>query len=142
RRVHGVFGVDEGADPTPPLRLRHDVVDERRLPRRLWAEDLDDASAREPSYAERHVERERAGRAVANRELRPVAHAHARSLAELSLDLAECDMERFLGFHLILPASSLPTERSRVRAFGRAKDAESRPLRGRVVVFVSTAYWA
>ena len=47
RRIHRVLGVDERADAATPLRLRDHVVDERRLPRGLGAEDLDDASARQ-----------------------------------------------------------------------------------------------
>ena len=45
-RVHRVLGVDEGADASAPLGLGDHVVDEGRLPRRLGAEDLDDAAAR------------------------------------------------------------------------------------------------
>ena len=108
--IHRVLGVDEGADAAAPLRLGHHVVDERRLAGGLGAEDLDDAAARQPADAERHVERERPGRDRADRDLRPVAHAHDRALAELPLDLAECDVERFLAFHrLILPLVDLRT---------------------------------
>ena len=61
-RVHRVLGIDERADPATPLRLRDHVVDERRLARRLRAEDLDHPPAREAADPERQVERERAGR--------------------------------------------------------------------------------
>jgi hypothetical protein len=98
-RIHGVLGVDECTDPTTPLRLRHHVVDECRLSRRLGAEDLDDAAARETADSERHVEREGACGDRPDGDLRPVAHSHHRSLAELPLDLSECDVERFLAFH-------------------------------------------
>ena len=59
--VEGVLGVDERADAAAGLGLGHDVVDERRLTRRLRAEDLDHAAARDAADAERQVERERAG---------------------------------------------------------------------------------
>ena len=60
-RVHGVLGVDVGADPAVALRLGHDVHGQGRLPRRLGAEDLDDAAPGQPADAERQVERERPG---------------------------------------------------------------------------------
>ena len=82
RRVHRVLRVDERADPAAPLRLGDHVVDERRLPRRLRPEDLDDAASRQPADAEGEVERERAGRDGADRHLRRVAHSHHRALAE------------------------------------------------------------
>src|SRR5207342_1134083 len=86
------------------LRLGHHVVDERRLARGLGTEDLDDPSARETADAERHIESERARRDRADRDLRSIAHAHHRALAELPLDLTECDVECFLALHrLILP---------------------------------------
>ena len=96
-RVHRVLGVDEGADAAAALRLGDHVVDERRLARGLRAEDLDDAAARQAADAEREVERERARRDGADRDLRPVAHLHDRALAELPLDLAERDVESFLA---------------------------------------------
>ena len=70
-RVHRVLGVDERADAAAALRLGDHVVDERRLARGLRAEDLDDAAARQPADPEREVERERAGRDRADRDLRP-----------------------------------------------------------------------
>ena len=113
-RIHRVLRVDERADASAPLRLCHHVVDERRLPGSLRAIDLDDAAAREPTDTERHVERERPGRDGSDRDLRPVAHAHDRALAELPLDLSQCDVKRFLAFHrLILSALSGPLQRTR-----------------------------
>ena len=104
-RVHRVLGVDERADAAAPLSFRHDVIDERRLPRGFGAEDLDDAVARQPADTERHVERERPCRDRSDRDLRTVAHAHDGPLAELSLDLSERNVERLLAFHdFILPA--------------------------------------
>ena len=94
-----MLGVDEGADPAAALRLGDHVVDERRLARRLRAEDLDDAAARQPADAEREVERERAGRDGADGNLRPVAHPHDRSLAERPLDLSERRVECLLAIH-------------------------------------------
>ena len=102
-RIHRMLGVDERADAATPLCLGDDVVDERRLPRRLGAEDLDDAATRQASDPECHVERERTGRHRPDRNLGLVAHAHDRALSELSLDLAERDVERFLAIHLVIP---------------------------------------
>ena len=75
----------------PPRRCASamHVVDERRLARRLGAEDLDDPPARQPADPEREVERERAGGDRADRDLRLVAHPHHGALAELALDLRE-----------------------------------------------------
>jgi hypothetical protein len=51
-----VLGVDERADAARLLRLGDHVQRERRLARRLRAEDLDDAAARHAADAERVVE--------------------------------------------------------------------------------------
>ena len=56
RRVHRVLGIDERTDAATTLRFRDHVVDERRLARRLRAEDLDDPPAREAADPERQVE--------------------------------------------------------------------------------------
>src|SRR5207247_3567031 len=97
---HAGLGFDEGADPAPALRLGDPVVDERRLPRGLRAEDLDVPSARQAADPEREVERERSGRHGADRDGGLVAHSHHGSLAELPLDLAEGDVESLLAIHL------------------------------------------
>src|SRR3954468_7440117 len=123
RGVHRVLGVDEGADPAAPLGLCDHVVDERRLARRLRAEDLDDAATRQPADSKREVERERAGRDRPDRDLGAVVHAHHRALAELALDLAERGVESLLAVHSYLPPTSMdsrtsyraPPERSRDR---------------------------
>ena len=85
----------------PPRRCASaiDVVDERRLARRLRAEDLDDAAARQPADAEREVQRERARGDRADRDGRVVVHLHHGALAELPLDLAERDVESLLAIH-------------------------------------------
>ena len=103
RRIHRVLGVDERRDAAAALRLRDHVVDERRLSRRLGAEDLDDAPAREPADAEAEVERERAGRDRADRHGRLVAHPHDRAFAELALDLSERNVQSLLAIHLVQP---------------------------------------
>ena len=99
RRVHRVLGVDERADAAAPLRLGDHVVHERRLPRRLGAEDLDDAPAREPADAEREVERERARGDCADRDGGGVVHLHDCALAELPLDLPEGGVQSLLAIH-------------------------------------------
>jgi hypothetical protein len=115
-----VLGVDERADAAAPLGLGDHVVDERRLARRLGAKDLDDAAAGQPADAEREVERERARRDRAHRDLRLVAHAHDGALAEVPLDLPEGDVQCLLAIHADQPPSatvstdsySAPPERS------------------------------
>ena len=103
--IHRVLGVDERADATPSLRLRDHVVDEGRLPRRLGPEDLHHSATRKAADPESHVERQRAGRHRPDRNLGLIAHPHDRALTELSLDLAERDIERFLAIHLVIPPS-------------------------------------
>jgi len=98
-RIHRMLGIDECADAAAALRFCHDVVHQRRFPRRLRAEDLDDPAARQPTDAECHVECQRAGRDRADGDLGTIAHPHHRPLAEISLDLDERDIERFLAFH-------------------------------------------
>ena len=61
-RIERVLGVDERAGAAQPLRLGDRVQRQRRLARRLGAEDLDDPAARQPADAERHVERQRSRR--------------------------------------------------------------------------------
>src|SRR5215210_2365457 len=89
-----MLGVDEGADPAELLGLGEDVVHQRRLARRLRAEDLDDASAWHAADPEREVERQRAGRHGIDLHARAlVAHPHDGALAELALDLRERALE-------------------------------------------------
>ena len=104
RRVHRVLRVDERADAAAALRLGDHVVDERRLTGRLRAEDLDHPAARQPADAEREVERERARRDGADRDLGLVVHLHHGALAELALDLTERRIECLLAIHR-LPTS-------------------------------------
>src|SRR5205814_2334375 len=115
RGIHRVLGVDEGTDAAAALRLGDRVVDERGLARRLGAEDLDDAAAREAADPEREVERERAGRDRADRDGGAVVHLHDRALAELALDLPEGYVQSFVLVHL-----SLPRRRLRCRPSARA----------------------
>ena len=60
--VERVLGVDEGRVAAHALGLRDDVEGERGLAGRLRPVDLGDAAARDAADAQRHVERERAGR--------------------------------------------------------------------------------
>jgi hypothetical protein len=50
--VHRVLGVDERADAAHPLGVGQHVVEQRGLARRLRAEHLDDAPARQAAHAE------------------------------------------------------------------------------------------
>jgi hypothetical protein len=97
-RIHRVLGVDERAHATELLGLGDDVVDERRLARRLRAEDLDDPSAGDAADAERDVKRERTGGDRITVDAGAgVAHPHHAALAELALDLREGPLERGLA---------------------------------------------
>ena len=106
--IHRVLGVDEGADAAAALRLRDHVVDERRLTGGLRPEDLDHAAARQPAHSECHVERQRAGRDGADRNLRLVVHLHDGALAELALDLPEHRVECLFAIHLSTYLLGLP----------------------------------
>jgi hypothetical protein len=75
------------------------VVDERRLPRRLRPEDLDDPPARQAADPEREVERQRPGGDGPDRDGGLVAHPHHRPLAEVPLDLGEGDVQSLLAIH-------------------------------------------
>ena len=70
--IEGVLDVDEGDDAAARLGLGEDVLADRRLARRLRAEDLGDPAARDAADAEREVERDRAGR---DRVERPASRA-------------------------------------------------------------------
>ena len=86
-RVDRVLGVDERADAAARLGLGDDVVDERRLARRLGAEDLDDPPARDPADPEREVERQRPGRDRVDRDAALSPSRITEPCAELLLDL-------------------------------------------------------
>ena len=97
-RVHGVLGVDVGADAAVALRLGDRVHGQRGLPRRLGTVDLHDAPPGQAADAQRQVQGEGAG---GNRlDVHPdvVAHAHDRALAELLLDLPQRGVQRLLSF--------------------------------------------
>src|SRR5262249_996111 len=97
RDVERVLRVDERADAAALLRLGDDVERERRLPRRFRPVDLDDAPARQPADAERDVEPERAGGDDLDLRRRLVgAETHDRALAELLLNRADGELDRFL----------------------------------------------
>ena len=95
--VEGVLRVDERGDPAGALAVRDGVQGQRRLTRRLRSVDLDDAPARKPADAERHVERDRSGRDDLDRGAFVAAQAHDRPLAELAVDLGESRFEGLLA---------------------------------------------
>src|SRR5205823_3028441 len=81
---------DERAHAAELLGLGEYVVDQRRLPGGLGAEDLDDAPARNAADPQGEIEGERAGGDRLDAHLSPlVAHAHDGALAELALDLGQ-----------------------------------------------------
>ena len=122
RRIHRVLGVDEGADSAAALSLGDDVVDERGLARGLGAEDLDHAPPRQPAHPKSDVERERPGRDGRDRNLGLVAHLHDRSLAVLTLDLAEGGFECLLALQRVQPPNDTDSRISYSAPLGRRRD--------------------
>src|SRR5207253_843048 len=110
------------ADPGAPLRLRYDVVYERRLPRGLRPEDLDDPAPREPADPEGKVERERPRRDSSDGDLGLVAHPHDGSLAELALDLAQSGVQSLLAIHADQPPSATFSMTSYCAPVGRSRE--------------------
>ena len=97
--VERVLGIDECGHAPEALRLGNHLQRERRLARRFRSEDFGDAAAGQPPDAERKVDADGAGRDRFGRGDRvPLAESHDRALAELLLDLADCDVERFESF--------------------------------------------
>lgn len=86
--VEGVLRVDEGRDAARALGIGHRVQGDRGLTRGLGAVDLHDPAARQAADAERHVQRDRAGRDHLDGGSGVIAQAHHRPLAELPLDLS------------------------------------------------------
>ena len=95
--VERVLGVDERHDPARPLGVGHRVQGDRRLARGLGTVDLHHATAREPSDAERHVERDRARRDDLERRSGLLTQSHDRALAELPLDVGERGVQRLVA---------------------------------------------
>ena len=86
--------VDERDLAAALLRLRHDMQRQRGLAGRFRAVDLNDPPLRHAADAERGVERQRAGRDGVDLQIRAVAQAHDRALAEVFLDLPDGGIER------------------------------------------------
>ena len=78
------------------LRLGDDVVDQRGLTGRLWTEDLDDTPLGHAAYAERVVERQRAGRDDVLHLGGLVPQPHDRALAKGLFNVAQGCVERLL----------------------------------------------
>ena len=95
--VERVLGVDERHDAAGALGVGHRVQGDRRLAGGLRAVDLHHAAARQATEAERHVERDRAGRDDLERCPGLVAQSHDRALAELPLDVGERGVQRLLA---------------------------------------------
>jgi hypothetical protein len=122
RGIHRVLGVDEGADAAAALGLGDHVVDERRLPGRLRAEDLGNAAARQAADPEREVECQRARRDGTHGHGRGIVHLHDRALAELPLDLAERCVECLLAIHVYLLPTATDCRTSYCAPDGRRTD--------------------
>ena len=91
--------VDERRHAAKLLRFRNDLQRQRRLARRLGAEDLDDAAARHAADAERVIDADGAGRNRVDRlDGALLAQAHDRALAELLLDLADGQFDGLEAF--------------------------------------------
>ena len=73
---------------------------------------IDAEHAMDPAYAEREIQRQRSGRDGAGRYLRVVVHAHDRSLAVLTFDLAQGHVEGLLALHSHQPPSGTDSRTS------------------------------
>ncbi len=94
-----MLGVHERRHPAALLRLRNHLQRQRRLARRLGTEDLHDAPAREAADAKRVVDADGAGGDGVDRlDGALLPEAHDRPLAELLLDLADGQVDRFQSF--------------------------------------------
>ncbi len=106
-RIHGVLGVDVGADAAVALRFGHDVHGEGGLARGLGAEDLDDPAAGQAPDTEGQIERQGTGRDGIDRDHTLVAHLHHGAGAELLVDLAQGHLEGFVSLHGGFPSGVL-----------------------------------
>ena len=100
-----MLGVDERAHAAELLSLGEDVVDERRLARRLGAEDLDYPAFGHAADPKRDVQRQRpGGNRIDGHTRAGIPHSHHGSLAELLLDLRQGALKRglTLGIGLIV----------------------------------------
>src|SRR5262249_34547743 len=84
------------------LCFRNHLQRERGFARRLGAEDLDDAAARDATDPEGVVDADRSGRNRFDRLDGPfLAQAHDRALAKLLFNLAEGDVDCFLTLAIL-----------------------------------------
>src|SRR5206468_12659624 len=104
-RVCGVecmLGVDERGHSAQLLRLGNHLQRQRRLARRLGAEDLDDASPRYAADAEREIDADGASRNRVDRlDGAFLTKAHDRTLTELLFDLADRQVDGFGAFAIV-----------------------------------------
>ena len=91
--IHGVLGVDIGADATIALCLGHDVHGESGLTRRLGTVDLDDTATGQTTHAECEVERQCTRGHHLDGQGTLLAHPHDGTLAVLLVDLGQCHFE-------------------------------------------------
>src|SRR5205807_7578232 len=107
--VERVLRVDERRTAALPPHLRGGVERQRRLPRALGAEDLDDAPARIPAAAERQVEPDRpAGDDRHGLRDLALAEPHHSAFPELLLDGADRSED---GLHLLRHLAHVPSLR-------------------------------
>jgi hypothetical protein len=92
-----VLGVDERGDAAALLGVCDGVQGQRRLAGGLRAVDLDDPAARQATYTEGDVQRDRPGGDGLDGGALVAAEAHDRTLAELTVDLGERCFECFLA---------------------------------------------
>ena len=100
--VHGVLGVDVGADAAVALGLGHHVGGEGGLARGLRPVYLGDPSPRQSADAEGQVERQRPGGDHLDVHGGLLAHLHDRALAELFLDLAHGHVECLMSVECLV----------------------------------------
>ena len=89
-----MFGVDERANATAPLRLGNHVKTKRGFAGRLRSEHLDDPAPRNPSDAERSVQRNRSGGDNLHNLDRALAQLHHGAFTVLFFDLLNSVFQR------------------------------------------------
>src|SRR5207302_7649902 len=105
--VERVLRVDERRTAALELHLREGVERQRRLPRALGAEDLDDATPRIPAAAERQVEPDRpAGDDRHGLRDLALAEPHHSAFPVLLLDGAVCSV---YGLPLLCDLATVPS---------------------------------
>ena len=122
-RVHGVLGVDVGADAAVALGLGHHVHGQRGLAGGLRAVHLDDPASGQAADAEGEIEGQGPRRDGLHVHGALLAHLHDGTLAVLLLDLAHRHVECLVSLHRELLSCAF--DYRRLRCVGAAIPARN-----------------